>query len=206
MAGMDRRRALRLMATAPIAAAFTWTDAEASRAWGFARAARDRAARRGAGYEPEFFTPHEWETVRVLVDLIIPADDRSGSATDAGVPEFMDFMMIDRPRRQATMREGLAWFDEEARRRFGRAYVDCGPEQRTAILDDIAWPDRAPDGYEDAVAFFNGFRDLTASGFWSSEMGVEDLRYLGNTFVAEWTGCPPAALEKLGVSYDDERT
>lgn len=194
------------MATAPIAVAFTWSEAEAQAAYRLARTARDRVARRGVPYAPEFFTDHEWALVRVLVDLIIPADERSGSATDAGVPEFMDFMMIDRPQRQESMREGLAWFDDEARRRFGAAFADCTRDRQTAILDDIAWPGRAPDGYEDAVAFFNSVRDLTASGFWSSRMGVDDLQYMGNTFVPEWRGCPPEALEKLGVSYDDERT
>lgn len=191
------------MAATPLAAAFTWSEAEAQAAYRLARTARDRVARRGVPYAPEFFTDHEWALVRILVDLIIPADERSGSATHAGVPEFMDFMMIDRPSRQESMREGLAWFDAEARRRFGAAFADCTRDRQTAILDDIAWPDRAPDGYEDAVAFFNSFRDLTASGFWSSRIGVDDLQYMGNTFVPEWEGCPPEALETLGVSYED---
>jgi hypothetical protein len=150
---------------------------------------------------PGFFTPHEYETVRVLVDLIIPRDERSGSATDAGVPAFMDFMMIDRPDNQTRIRGGLAWMDAECERRFGKTFVACSDPERTALLDDIAWPERAKPGMSQGVAFFNRFRDLTASGFFSSKMGVDDLRYEGNTYVREWTGCPTAALEKLGVHY-----
>src|SRR2546425_1283708 len=74
--------------------------------------------------------------------------------------------------------------------------------ERAAVLDDIAWPKKAKSEYSAGVAFFNSFRDLTASGFFSSRLGVQDLRYIGNTFVAEWKGCPPEALAKLGVSYD----
>jgi hypothetical protein len=93
--------------------------------------------------------------------------------------------------------------DAECDRRFGKRFVDCARRERSALLDDIAWPARARPEMSQGVAFFNAFRDLTAFGFWSSEMGVKDLRYQGNTFVPEWTGCPDAALRKVGVRYDD---
>lgn len=200
---MDRREALKLAVFAPAAAttSFTWTDREAGEAWRSAQLARREAARAGGSYEPSFFNPHEWETLRVLVDMIIPADERSGSATDAGVPEFIDFIMIDEPNRQVAVRGGLAWLDAECRRRFGANFVDCTEAQRGQVLDDIAWPARARPEFSHGVAFFNTIRDLTASGFWSSRMGVEDLQYSGNTMIAAWNGCPPAALAKLGVSY-----
>ena len=182
-----------------VLAALDWTPAEAGRALSLSREARGRAA---AGYAPAFFTEHEWETVRILVDLIIPKDERSGSATDAGVPEFMDFLMTDGSDQQRTaMRGGLAWLDIECRKRFGRTLVACAEAERTAVLDTIAWPAQAPPDLSHGVAFFNRFRDLTASAFWSSRMGVADLQYQGNTFVMEWTGCPPEALAKLGVRY-----
>jgi gluconate 2-dehydrogenase subunit 3-like protein len=174
-----------------------------------ARAARDTVAARAAGarFEPRFFTPPEYETVRVLADIIIPRDDRSGSATDAGVPEFMDFMMADQDtsaEARTAMRGGLAWLDAECRRRFGRPFVDGVKGERTALLDQIAWPAKAKPEMSQGVAFFNAFRDLTASGFWSSEMGVKDLRYQGNSVVPEWTGCPETVLRKIGVRYDDK--
>jgi hypothetical protein len=194
---MKRREALGAMAAAAATAAFKWTPEEAEKAAAFAREAVK------APYAPTFFTPHEWETVRLLSDIVIPKDERSGSATDAGVPEYMDFMMGDRPDGQIPMRGGLAWLDNESNERFGKRFVQATDAERTAILDDIAWPRKAKPEHSQGVAFFNMFRDMTASGFWSSKIGVTDLDYQGNTFVAEWKGCPDAALQKLGVRYED---
>jgi hypothetical protein len=194
---MDRRTAIRLAATAPAAFTLTWTACDADDA-----ARQARTARSGQGsYTPKFFDEHEWQTVRMLVDIIIPADERSGSATDAGVPEFMDFIVSDQADRQTAMRGGLAWIDAQCMERYQRTFVDAADEQRRQVLDDIAWPKRAKPEFSHGVAFFNSFRDLTAAGFWSSRMGIDDLQYMGNTPIAEWNGCPPEALAKLGVSY-----
>jgi gluconate 2-dehydrogenase gamma chain len=198
MTTLNRRQALQLLGSAPLAAGFTWTAAEAAEARQKAQATRAAAPK--AGYKPKFFTAHEWATVTVLVDLIIPKDERSGAATDAGVPEFMDFMMDDQPARQTAMRGGLAWLDHQCEDRFDTRFIDCSAEQRAAVLDDIAWPQRAKPEFSAGVAFFNSFRDLTASGFWSSRMGVHDLQYMGNTMVPEWKGCPDEALKKIGVT------
>lgn len=195
---MKRREMVELLALAPMAAAFSWTDDELERARSLAAGAREA----GKQFAPEFFTEHEYATVRALVDLIIPRDERSGSATDAGVPEFMDFIVNDQAGRQTAMRGGLAWLDAECLERFDLAFVDCAPAEQTAVLDDIAWPGRARPEHSHGVAFFNSFRDLTASGFWSSKTGVEDLRYVGNTFVREWTGCPEEQLRRLGLTAD----
>ena len=145
----------------------------------------------------------------MLADYVIPRDERSGSATDAKVPEFMDFIMADpdgSDNARLAMRGGLAWLDNESRRRFDQPFTAATDAQRRAILDDIAWPNKARPEMSHGVAFFNRFRDMTASGFFSSETGWKDLRYMGNTFVPEWTGCPPEALAKLGVSYDLMKT
>lgn len=195
----DRRTMLRLLAAAPAAAGFTWTEAEAQQAHHQAQAAQTAARRTGAAFKPKFFTPAEYETVRVLVDIIIPKDERSGSATEAGVPEFMDFIMGDQPSRQTAMRGGLAWLDRECVSRFEKTFRACTDAERTAVLDDISWPHKATPEISHGVAFFNAFRDLTASGFWTSRMGIKDLEYMGNVYVPEWTGCPDAVLKKLGV-------
>jgi len=195
----DRRTILRLLAAAPAAAGFTWTDAEAQQAHDHAQTAQAAAKKTGAPYKPKFFTAHEWATVNILVDIIIPKDERSGSATDAGVPEFMDFMMTDQPGRQTAMRGGLAWLDRECVNRVDKAFIDCTDAQRTDVLDDIAWPRKAPPELSHGVAFFNSFRDLTASGFWTTKMGMKDLQYMGNVFVPEWKGCPDEVLNKLGI-------
>lgn len=195
----NRRTILRLLAAAPAAAGFGWTEAEAQQAHQHAQAAQTAARRSGAPFKPKFFTPHEYATVRLLVDLIIPKDERSGSATDAGVPEFMDFMMGDQPARQTAMRGGLAWIDRECVTRFDKTFLASTAAERTAVLDDISWPHKPRPEFSHGVAFFNSFRDLTASGFWTSRMGIKDLEYLGNVYVPEWTGCPDAVLKKLGV-------
>ena len=199
MADIDRRTLLKAGVLAPFASALTWTKVEAEQAGLAATAARSDAAARGQVYEPKFFSPHEWRTVQVLSDMILPADERSGSATDAGVPEFIDFMMGDRPDMQTAVRGGLAWLDVECRERFGSAFTDCDERQRGALLDDIAWPDRAPESMAHGVAFFTRFRDLVATGFWSSRMGVDDLGYIGNVPNPAWAGCPPEALRALGL-------
>ena len=199
---MNRRELLQLLTAAPVAA-LTWTDAEAAQAHEHAQAARQTAAKTGVAYKPKFFTAHEWATVRTLADIILPRDERSGSATDAGVPEFMDFMMIDQPVRQTAMRGGLAWLDLECQDRFDKTFVDCRAEQRTAVLDDISWPQRAKPAMMHGVDFFNNFRNLTSTGFWTTKTGMADLQYMGNTFVAEWKGCPDEVLKKLGVSAGD---
>jgi len=199
---ISRRTALEALIAAPAAAAMAWTPAEAAQAHEHARQTRQEVARRGGRFVPRFFTPHELATVSLLADLIIPRDERSGSATDAGVPEFMDFMMVDDPQRQTAMRGGLALLDRLCEERFGKSFVACADAERTQLLDVIAFPANAPASLSHAVVFFSSFRDLTASGFWTTKIGIADLQYQGNTFVADWDGCPAEALKHLDVSDD----
>jgi gluconate 2-dehydrogenase gamma chain len=201
MPQVSRREIVGLLAGLPLAMAMRWPPVEIERALRFLNGTRPG----GVSYQPKFFTPAEWTTVRVLADLVIPPDQRSGGATDAGVPEFMDFMMLDRPDEQLWMRGGLAWVDAESSRRFGRRFTESDDRQRRSLLDDIAWPAQAEPQVSQGAAFFTAFRDLTASGFWSSKIGVADLAYQGNMVVVEWTGCPAEALAKLGVAYQGER-
>jgi hypothetical protein len=195
---VKRRDVLKILLAAP-AATFSWTEAEARQA---AQAVQTARAAATTPFVPQFFTASEFRLVRTLTDIVIPKDERSGSASDAGVPEFMDFMMVDQPARQVAMRGGLAWLDVECQHRFDRTFLDCSDAERTAVLDDIAYPERADPSRTHGVAFFNSFRDLTATGFWTTRMGIDDLQYLGNRSVARWNGCPDEALKKLDVSYD----
>jgi gluconate 2-dehydrogenase gamma chain len=199
MESLNRRTLLKILSTAPVAATFALTEAEAQEAHHLALDARQAAAQSGTAYKPKFFTAHEYDTVKVLCDLIIPRDDRSGSATDAGVPEFMDFTMVDQPARQVAMRGGLAWLDTECQRRFDKTFVAATDVQRNEVLSDIATYGQLKPGLSHGQAFFRAFRDLTASGFWTSKVGVDDLGYVGNVAVANWDGCPPDALKKLGL-------
>ena len=196
----DRRDFVKFMAAAPLAA-FAVTALDIEEAAAATRETLEKLAERGQQYTPKVFTPAEYRTVRVLVDYVIPRDARSGSATDARVPEFMDVFMQTRENMRTWMRTGLTWLDEECNKRFQKAFVACDDAQRRAVLDDIAWPRRARTEMQNGVRFFNNFRNFTASGFWSSKMGVDDLQYMGNRPVAQWNGCPAPALAKLGVRY-----
>lgn len=203
---MERRDALKLMALMAAAPTFSFacTPGEEAGSEGASMSAPDGTTRPGPDYTKQFFTDHEMRTVRVMADMVIPADDRSGSATDARVPEFIDHVMTDEllgdpESRQTAMRGGLAWVDYQCLERFDALFADCTEAQRTELLDDIAWPDAAPEGMEPGVEFFSSFRNLVASGFFSSKMGVEDLGYVGNTYVSEWTGCPDDVLSHIGV-------
>ena len=148
-------------------------------------------------FKRQTFDDHQWKTVHVLSDLIIPADERSGSATQAGVPEFIDDWIAFRTeqsgntRMRAEVFGGLTWLDRESNRLFQKDFADASADQQKQLLDRIAFPGRA--AKEDApwVSFFNTFRDLVVSGFFSSKMGVHDLPYLGNTAVMDWKGCDP---------------
>ncbi|HEY0241495.1 MAG TPA: gluconate 2-dehydrogenase subunit 3 family protein [Gemmatimonadaceae bacterium] len=201
MSDMDRREAVKALALLPFA--FSW-DLSAAQ---MERAANAFTAQ--APYVPKFFTRPEWQTVRMLVDYVIPRDEKSGSATDAKVPEYMDWLLNDKEASadsKVAMRGGLAWLDLQASERFGKTFVTATDSQRRQILDDIAWPKKAKPEHSQGVAFFTRFRDLTASGFFSSEMGYKDVNFVGNVAQPGWNGCPPAANAKLGVSHDLMKT
>jgi gluconate 2-dehydrogenase gamma chain len=157
--------------------------------------------RDGRLMKDHFFTADEMITVMVLSNLIIPEDEYSGNATQAGVPDFIEFMMKDRPELQTPVRGGLKWLDTEANKRFDHTFRDCNEEQQTQILDDIAYPETTRNGMQHGVVFFSLFRDLVASGFWSSRIGIEDIGYLGNRG-AIWDGPPKEVLDKMGLDHD----
>ena len=203
---ISRRRALTILGMVPAAAAIgqvpqTQTPVNPP------ATSRNPATTKtvGAPRAPRFFNKHEWATLGVLVDYIIPRDERSGSATDAKVPEYIDFLLAEKDanvNEQVQMHGGLAWIDTESRKRFSKTFIAASDSQRRQILDDIAYPQKAKPGMSYGVAFFNRLRDRTASGFFSSAMGWKDVQYIGNVFNPGYDGCPPEALAKLGVSYE----
>lgn len=202
MTHIDRRELLTAMGLAAFAAA---CDTSAPGRGTSADGTQDGASPGGNADvgRPEFFTPHELATVTVLADMVIPRDERSGSASDAGAPAYMDFALreVEGDATRLAFRGGLAWLDTESRERYGKSFLESSAEQRGALLDDIAFPARARPGMQHGVAFFSRFRDLLATAFWASEMGVRDLRYTGGVAMPAWEGCPPEVLDRLGVSY-----
>ena len=145
-----------------------------------------------------FFDAHEMATITIIADLILPRDAKSGSASDAGVPAFIEFIVKDEPVHQLPMRGGLRWLDIQCLNRYDKDFIGCTPVQRTAILDEIAYPMKAKPEMQQGVVFFNKIRDLAAIGFFTSKMGIEDLGYKGNS-PGKWEGVPPEVLKQYGL-------
>ena len=150
-----------------------------------------------------FFTDHEMATIAVLSDIIIPADEISGSATDAKVPDFIEFMAKDRPEYQVPLRGGLRWLDMQMASRHGTSFIDSSREQQIALIDEIAYPERAKPEMKPGVSFFNRMRSLTAAGFYTSPIGIKDLEYEGNT-PNLWNGVPEEVLNEHGLAYTEK--
>lgn len=197
---LSRREILAGLAAAP--AALILPQEGLDRAAEYAQAALMSEEQQPQGtpprpYEPRNFSTDEWRLVRSLVNYVISRDARSGSATDAGVPEFMDFILGEYRNNQQWMREGLSWINAECRRRFDNGWMSCSDAERREVLDAIAYPRRASEAVRPGVDFFTRFRNMTASGFWSSRIGVADIGYVGNRPSAKWEGTPPEVLAWL---------
>jgi len=150
-----------------------------------------------------FFTKEEMATITLLGDIIIPKDDISGSASDAGVPDFIEFIVKDMPSHQVPMRGGLRWLDLQCYKRHEKAFKDCSKEQQIAMVDAIAYPAKAKPDMAQGVAFFNLMRDLVSTGFYTSEMGGKDLGYVGNR-PNQWNGVPDEVLKQYNIAYSEK--
>lgn len=208
---MDRREHLKLLLAGSVGAGLLSMSA----CTGDERAQLEALVGGGYGRTPEeierdakvradtFYTDHEMATLAMLADIIIPADDESGSATDAGVPDFIEFITKDVASFQLPMRGGLMWLDTESRARFGVNLVEANEAQRMELIDDIAWPENVKPGMLPGVRFFNRVRGLVCTGFFTTRMGFDFLGYVGNT-PNVWDGVPDEVLAKHGVSYDNQ--
>jgi gluconate 2-dehydrogenase gamma chain len=150
--------------------------------------------KRAAGsYTPKFFSGRKYKTLQVLCQSIIPADGDSGGAIEAGAPEFIDLLTSENPEYQLSLGGGLMWLDSTCMDRYGKAYFECAPAQQKEILDLIAYRKNAvtDPSVSQGVEFFAVLRNLTADGFFTSEIGIKYLGYVGNTFLKEFPGCPP---------------
>jgi gluconate 2-dehydrogenase gamma chain len=154
---------------------------------------QEKAQATDGAYQPKFFPPHQYATLRALCDAIIPADEKSGGAIQAGAPEFIDLLTSENKQYQLDLGGGLMWLDGFSSNRFGNPYLSSTPEQKTEVLDLIAYRRNAEQdpSLSQGVEFFAFLRKLTTDGFYSSEIGIADLEYIGNTFVREFPGCPP---------------
>ena len=150
-----------------------------------------------------FFNSHEMATIAVLSDIIIPKDEVSGSATDAKVPDFIEFIVKDMPQRQTPMRGGLRWLDIHSFKKKGKSFIELDEKSRIEIVDEIAYPKKAAPEVAQGVAFFSLMRNLTATGFYTSKIGVEDIGYKGSQ-PNQWNGVPDDVLKQYGVAYTEK--
>ena len=196
--GVSRRDLFQILGSVPALAA---TGAVSASAHPHAPRAQNQPS--PGPYHRQTFDDHQWQTVRVLCELIIPADERSGSAVDAGVPEFLDDWIAFRTDQdgnedfKAEILGGLMWLDRESDRLFQSDFANASAAQQKQILDRIAFPKKAAEEDERWARFFSRFRSLVIGGFFSSKMGIADLPYLGNRVVVEWKGCPPQVWAML---------
>lgn len=222
---MDRRESLKLIATGAVAvpAVVAGCNTGDKKADGAAdpKFALDRNPAEIENEKrvlamPKFFTDHEMATIAILSDIIIPKDDVSGSATDAKVPEFIEFIVKDMPHHQTPLRGGLRWLDMQSVNRFGKAFKDCDSKQQLQLIDDIAYTEiryeenrkevvkgQIKPGMQQGVSFFNKMRDMVATGFYTSQIGVKDIGYQGNV-AAKWNGVPDDVLKQYGLAYTEK--
>jgi len=152
-----------------------------------------------------FLNEKELTTIAILCDIILPATPTAGSATEAEVPAFIDFIVKDMPHHQLPMRGGLMWLNGESNKRYNKAFADCSHDEQISIVDDIAYPDpenKKPE-MSPGISFFNRMRNLTMTGYYTSKMGIDDLGYVGNR-PNLWDGVPQEILDKRGLSYPKE--
>jgi hypothetical protein len=149
----------------------------------------------------KFFTAAELTTIGILCDIIMPADAKSGSATQAGVPAYIEFMAKDQPLYQTPLRGGLKWLDIVCVKRFGKAFSLCSAKERIEIVDEIAYPNDVKPEYTQGASFFTQMRNLTVTGFFTTQMGFDTLGYVGNR-PNQWDGVPQEVLDKYGLKYD----
>lgn len=142
-------------------------------------------------------------TATVLSDLIIPADDESPAASKVGVIDFIDEWISapypNNQRDKPVVLQGLAWLDQESQRRFKNNFSALIEKERVAICDDLSAAKPASQ-FEEAAKFFARYRALTAGGYYTTPVGMKDLRYVGNVAMTTFDGPPPELMKKLGLA------
>ena len=205
---MDRRKSIKAMILGTVSTAVL-VEACKSSATTVAEVNMDDRMQEEKDYlvkvkaQPNFFTEHEMATITLLSDIIIPKDAVSGSATDAKVPEFIEFIVKDMPDHQVPMRGGLKWLDLHSYKKHAKAFTECSGKEQIAIVDEIAYPQKAAPELAQGVSFFNKIRDLVTTGFYTAELGVKDLGYMGNV-PNMWAGVPDEVLKQHGLAYTEK--
>lgn len=209
---MDRRKSLKLIATGALAGGAVVAgckpgekkeEVKKEPVFNLDRNRDELKYEKGLLAQEPFFTPHEMATITILADIIIPKDEVSGSASDAKVPDFIEFIVKDMPEHQVPMKGGLRWLDMQCLKKYETPFKDCKNEQQIELVDAIAYPEKAKPDMSQGVQFFSLMRNLTATGFYTSEIGVKDIGYAGNA-PTQWNGVPADVLAQYKLSYTEK--
>ena len=150
-----------------------------------------------------FLNEHELETIAVLCDIILPATAEFGSATEAQVPAFIEFIVKDMPYHQLPIRGGLAWLDNHSNAKFNMEFKKLTIEQQKEICDEIAFPGKTKPEHMAGEKLFTRMRNLTLTGYYTSEIGIKDLGYKGN-MPNVWDGVPQEVMDKHGFTLPEK--
>ena len=191
--GITRRDILKTLAVGAVGGSVLQVIPAEAAAFVHQAVRKEKATAPAGKYAPKFFSAHQYEMLNWLCDTIIPKDEHSGGAVEAGAPEFIDLLTSENPEYQLKLGGGLAWLDSTCTDRYGKPFLECPVEQRKELLDLIAY---RKNGKQDptlsqGVAFFAFLRNLTCDGFYTSKIGIADLGYMGNESRHEFPGCPP---------------
>jgi hypothetical protein len=211
---MERREILKSLFLAPVAGGViastgcatgqapsskvTWTSLPQSYSYGRTEPEKLRDAEL---FAKDYFREHELVTIAVLCDIILPSDHPNGGALDAGLPEFVEFMAKDRENFKLPIRGGISWLDSFAIEQHGANFINITEQQRLGICDSIAYPDVEDEDLQSGISFFSLMRNLTLTGYYTTELGFRDLGYQGNT-PNVWDGVPPSVLERHNIDYE----
>lgn len=184
--GIQRREILRILGTAATAATFPGFSK-----WGFVCGHIGNAAMqiKPASYRPLFFDQVEYAMVERLTDIIIPSDGTPGSK-EAGVAEFIDFMVASDPEPQYPLRTGLVWLNAHSERIFGKKFLALTSDEQVSLLEPLGFKNKARAGEEDGRKFFALVREYTITGFYTSEIGYKELDNPALKFYSESPECP----------------
>jgi gluconate 2-dehydrogenase gamma chain len=191
--GISRRDILRALAVGAVGGSVLQVIPAEAAAYAHQLVHQEKAASATGKYLPKYFSAHQYETLKTLCDAIIPKDERSGGAVEAGAPEFIDLLTSENEKYALRLGGGLFWLDNFCTDRFGNVFLECTPDQKTEMLDLIAYRENAKQDHalSQGVAFFALLRSMTCDGYYTSKIGIADLQYIGNTSLREFPGCPP---------------
>jgi gluconate 2-dehydrogenase gamma chain len=191
--GISRRDILRTLAVGAVGGSVLQVIPAQAAAYAHQMVHQEKAASATGKYVPKYFSVHQYEMLTALCDAIIPKDERSGGAVEAGAPEFIDLLTSENEKYALRLGGGLFWLDNFCTDRFGNMFLECTPDQKTEVLDLIAYRENARQDHtlSQGVAFFALLRSMTCDGYYTSKIGIADLQYIGNTAVREFPGCPP---------------